>query len=73
MQRLKKFNHGVSTLPEKINQKLVDECKARFFGKNKGLINIFKPINNSWFKPIIGALNDTICNIKSCYSRRNSS
>lgn len=55
MQRLKKFNHGVSTLPEKINQKLVDECKARFFGKNKGLINIFKPINNSWFKPIIGA------------------
>ena len=55
MQRLEKFNHVVSTLPKKINQKLVDECKTRFLGKNKGLINIFKPINNIWFKPIMGA------------------
>ena len=31
MQRLEKFNHGVSTLPKKINQKLVDECKVKLF------------------------------------------
>jgi hypothetical protein len=55
MQKEKEFNFGVSTLPKKINQKLVDEYKARFLVKNKGLINIFKPINNSWFRPIIGA------------------
>lgn len=55
MQRLEKFNHGVSTLPKKINQKLVDGCKVKFFEKNKGLLNLFKPINNSWFTPIVGA------------------
>lgn len=54
MQKEKEFNFGVSTLPKKINKKLVDNCKARFFEKNAGL-NIFKPINNSWFRPIIGA------------------
>jgi hypothetical protein len=52
MQKEKEFNFsGVSTLPKKINQKLVDECKARFLVKNKDLI----AINNSWFRPIIGA------------------
>ena len=55
MQRLEKFNHEVSTLPKKINQKLVDGCKVKLFEKDKGLLNIFKPINNSWFRPIIGA------------------
>ncbi|WP_269092872.1 hypothetical protein [Aliarcobacter butzleri] len=44
MQKEKEFNFGVSTLPKKINQKLVNECKV-----------IFKPINNSWFSPIVGA------------------
>ena len=55
MQKEKEFNFGVSTLPKKINEKLVDKCKAKFFEKNTGLINIFKPINNSWFRPIQGA------------------
>ena len=55
MQKEKESNFGVSTFPEKINQKLVNNCKARFFEKNTGLINIFKPINNSWFTPIVGA------------------
>ena len=55
MQRLEKFNHEVSTLPKKINQKLVDGCKVKLFEKDKGLLNIFKPINNSWFAPIVGA------------------
>lgn len=55
MEKEKEFNFGASTLPKKINQKLVDNCKTRFFEKNKALINIFKPINNSWFTPIVGA------------------
>ena len=55
MQKEKKFNFGVSTLPKKINEKLVDKCKAKFFEKNKALVNVFKPINNSWFRPIQGA------------------
>lgn len=55
MQKLEKFNQGVSKLPKNINQKLVDECKAKFFEKNRALINMFKPINNSWFSPIVGA------------------
>jgi len=55
MQRLEKFNHEVSTLPKKITEKLVDECKVKLFEKNKGFVNIFKPINNSWFTPIVGA------------------
>jgi hypothetical protein len=55
MQRLEKFNHEVSTLPKKITEKLVDECKVKLFEKNKGLVNIFKPVNNSWFSSIVGA------------------
>ncbi len=55
MQKEKEFNFGVSTLPKKINEKLVDKCKAKFFEKNKALVNVFKPINNSWFRPIQGA------------------
>lgn len=55
MQRLGRFNYGVSTLPKKINQKLVDECKAKFFEKNRTLVNVLKSINNCWFNPIIGA------------------
>ena len=55
MKKLEKFNQGVSKLPKNINQKLVDECKAKFFGKSRALVNMFKPINNSWFRPIIGA------------------
>lgn len=55
MQKEKEFNFGVSTIQKKINQKLVDKCKVRFFGINTGLKNIFKPINNSWFSPILEA------------------
>lgn len=55
MEKEKVFNSDISTLPKKINQKLVDKCKAKFFEKNKALVNVFKPINNSWFRPIQGA------------------
>ena len=55
MQKLKESNYGVSTLPKKINRKLLDECKVKFLEKNKALVNILRPINNSWFSPILGA------------------